>query len=240
MTREPYIVLRDVTVKYSDRNGPVFEGLDLELYPGEIVLIAGPNGGGKTTLVKTILGLVKPVSGMVSVLGRDPVRDPGVRREIGYVPQLDEVNIYAPITLYDFVMMGRYPRLPLLARPGEEDHRMVEEALRRVGLWDRRDYRLSEVSGGQLARAMIARALAQDPTIYILDEPFESIDFPSEERIMRVLEEEKGRGKLVILTEHHISDGEEIDRVILFRHGIVRIGPPGEVLRREVLEEAYR
>jgi len=240
MTREPYVVLRDVTVKYSDRNGPIFTGLSLELYPGEMVLIAGPNGGGKTTLIKTILGLVRPVGGTVSVLGRDPFKDPGVRREIGYVPQLDEVNIYAPLTLYDFVMTGRYPRLSLLSRLGEEDHRIVEVALRRVGLWDRRYYRLSEISGGQLARAMIARALAQDPTIYILDEPFESIDFPSEERIMRVLREEKGRGKLVILTEHHISDGEGIDRVILFRHGIVRIGPPSEVLRREVLEEAYR
>jgi len=239
MDMEKYIEIKDLEVIYSARNGPVFTDLNLEFPHEEMVLIMGPNGGGKTTVIKSIIGLVKPRRGYVKVLGRDPITQPYIRREIGYVPQIDEVNIHAPITLWDFVSMGRYPRMPPGKRFTEEDYGIVEEAIAKVGLKGREDYRLSELSGGELARGMIARTFSQKPKIYLLDEPFESIDFKSEELIIKVLREEVSNGKLVILAEHHISDVEEFDRVIVFNKGVVVDGEPRDVINESVLEKAY-
>ncbi len=239
MTGETVVEIRDLEVVYNKLNGPVFTGLNLSFQRGEAVLILGPNGGGKTTVIKSIVGLVKPRRGSVSVLGVDPISNPWIRREIGYVPQVDEINIYAPITLWDFVLMGRYPRIKPGGKISAEDEEKVGEAIKRVALQGREEYRLYELSGGQLARAMIARALAQDPQIYLLDEPFESIDFRSEDLITDVLLEEAGRGRLVVLTEHHITDVDRFTRAILFNRGVVADGKPSEVVRKEVLERAY-
>ena len=236
---EPLCRVKGLEVKYSRNGSPVFSGVDIEGYRGEVLLIMGPNGGGKTTLLKAIIGLVKPSRGSIEVLGRDPYRDLTVRKLIGYVPQVLDFNLYAPLTLWDLVSLGRYPRLGIFKRFSEEDFEAVETAIKRVGLEDHVDRKVSELSGGQLSRALIARALAQEPEIYLLDEPFESIDYVSEEIIHGVLKEEASRGKLIIFTEHHIGDTSYIDRVILFNHGVVANGRPDEVMKEDVLRLAY-
>ncbi len=234
-----YIRVSDLTVSYNKNGGPIFQDVSLEFYGGEIVLIMGPNGGGKTTLLKSMVGLVYPVRGHVEILGRDPYRDLDVRKRVGYVPQIMDVNIYAPITLWDLVSFGRYPHLKLLDRFSREDEEIVFDAIKKVGLEKYMDYKLSELSGGQLSRGFIARALAQNPDIYLLDEPFESIDYVSEQVILEVLKDESSKGKLVVITEHHLSELEYMDRVILFNRGVVANGPPSEIVNDEMLRKAY-
>ena len=234
-----YIKVSDLTVSYNRNGGPIFSGVSLELYRGEVVLIMGPNGGGKTTLLKSLIGLVYPISGSIELLGRDPYKDLEVRKRVGYVPQIMDVNIYAPLTLWDLVAFGRYPHLGLLDRFSRRDEEIVLEAIKKVGLERYVDHKLSELSGGQLSRGFIARALAQEPDIYLLDEPFESIDYVSEKVILDVLREESRSGKLVVITEHHLSETEYIDRVVLFNRGVVATGAPEDVLRDELLRKAY-
>ena len=239
MSMDVYIKVSDLTVSYNRNGGPIFSGVSLELYRGEVVLIMGPNGGGKTTLLKSLIGLVYPISGSIELLGRDPYKDLEVRKRVGYVPQIMDVNIYAPLTLWDLVAFGRYPHLGLLDRFSRRDEEIVLEAIKKVGLERYVDHKLSELSGGQLSRGFIARALAQEPDIYLLDEPFESIDYVSEKVILDVLREESRSGKLVVITEHHLSETEYIDRVVLFNRGVVATGAPEDVLRDELLRKAY-
>ncbi len=229
--------VKGITVRYRRGQPPALEDVDFHANLGEMVLVAGPNGGGKSTLLKSIVGLLKPEKGSIRVLGRDPYRDPGVRRLIGYVPQISDLNLNAPITLWDLVAL---PRLALRGRPipfrglKDEDLKAIEDSIRRLGLEDHADKLVSELSGGMLARAMIARVLALDPKIYILDEPFESMDSESEEIAVKVLVEEKMRGKLVIVAEHHIADASPYDRAVLINRRVLMEGSPGEIL------EAYR
>jgi len=239
MDMNTYVKVHDLTVTYNRDSQPIFEGLSMELYKGELILLMGPNGGGKSTLIKSIVGLLKPVKGSIEVLGVDPYRDLDIRKAIGYVPQVMDVNIYAPITLWDLVSFGRYPYLGIFKRFSKVDEEIVLDAIKKVGLEDYIDYKVSELSGGQLSRGFIARALAQDPMIYLLDEPFESIDYISEEVVLKVLREEAGRGKLIVLAEHHLSETGYIDRLILFNRGVIADGKPEEILNDKYLEKAY-
>ncbi|MCE4611643.1 MAG: metal ABC transporter ATP-binding protein [Desulfurococcales archaeon] len=230
-------IVRNVTVKYGSNPHPALENVSFEASLGEMVMIAGPNGGGKSTLLKVIVGLVKPVKGNVKVLGRDPFKDPAIRRLIGYVPQITDLNLSAPLTLRDLVML---PRLAIKSSPWKgprkEDIESVERSIKELGLEDHADKRISELSGGMLARALIARVLALDPILYVMDEPFESMDWESEEITMKVLRREKERGKLIIVSEHHISDDhiDYFDRTLLLKRRIIAEGRPRDVI------EVYR
>jgi manganese/zinc/iron transport system ATP- binding protein len=198
---------------------------------GEMVLLMGPNGAGKSTLIKAILGIVRPASGRVEVLGSDPLKDRSVRRRIAYVPQVRSLNTIAPLRVRDLVEMGVLLSPERPESDGDVELR-VGRALEAVGLAERTNHRLSQLSGGQLARALMARALAQNPEIYLLDEPFESIDAASEAMILRVLRSERDRGKLVVVTEHHITDFSSFDRVVLLNRTVITSGKPEEVLRQ--------
>ena len=233
------VAVEELEVLYDGNASPAISGVSLRASLGEMVLFVGPNGGGKTTLLRAIAGLVRPSRGRVAILGRDPYRDLAVRRLIAYVPQIKELNIHAPLTVWDLVAFGRYPRAGLLRRLSERDREIIERAISSVGLHDKADKRLSELSGGQLNRAIIARALAQEPLIYLLDEPFESIDNPSESMIMSILKKEKESGKLVIVTEHHIAEPEEFSKVVLINRRIISAGRPSEVLTAENLRSVY-
>ncbi|MDJ0269872.1 MAG: metal ABC transporter ATP-binding protein [Aigarchaeota archaeon] len=236
---EPALSVRDLEVAYSAANGAAIEGVCLEARLGEMILFVGPNGGGKTTLLKAIAGLVRPLRGAVSVLGRDPYRELRVRKLIAYVPQLKELNINAPLTVRDLVALGRYPHLKPLRRMNSHDEEKIQESLKAVKLEDITDRRLSELSGGQLNRAVIARALAQEAMIYLLDEPFESIDIPTEKLIMEILAREKRKGKLVIVTEHHITDMGDFDRAVLLNKRVIIEGRPNEVFTEDNIRRAY-
>lgn len=224
--------VEDLEVRYSNNGPPVVRGVSFKASLGEVVLLAGPNGGGKTTIIKSIVGLVKPSRGRVVVLGRNPLTDVSVRRLIGYVPQVSEFNLLAPLTVWDLVSLGRYPRLGLFRRMSKEDEDLLINSIRAVGLEKHMDKTLSELSGGELSRAMIAKALAQDPLIYLLDEPFESIDVSSERAIIRVLLVEKKKGKLVVVTEHHISDVDWVDKAVVVDKRVLAEGPPRAVLNK--------
>lgn len=217
-----------LTVVYNGSE-PALSDVTVEFRRGEMVLLMGPNGAGKSTLIRAILGLVRPAAGKVEVLGSDPLRDRSVRRRIAYVPQARSLNAQAPLRVRDLVEMGA---LLSPTRPDQDGEisRRVEAALEAVGLLDKLDVRIAHLSGGQLARALLARALAQDPEIYLLDEPFESIDAASEAMVLRALRSERDRGKLVLLTEHHIADFSAFDRVVLLNRTVIASGRPEEVL----------
>jgi manganese/zinc/iron transport system ATP- binding protein len=218
-----------LTVTYNGSE-PVLRDVNLEFGRREMVLLMGPNGAGKSTLIKAILGIVRPASGRVEVLGSDPLKDRSVRRKIAYVPQVRSLNTLAPLRVRDLIEMGA---LLSPERPDSESdvESRIRRALEAVGLAERINHRLSQLSGGQLARALMARALAQSPEIYLLDEPFESIDAASEAMILRVLRSERDRGKLVVVTEHHITDFSIFNRVVLLNRTVIASGRPEDVLR---------
>jgi manganese/zinc/iron transport system ATP- binding protein len=218
-----------LTVTYNGSE-PALRDVTLEFGRGEMVLLMGPNGAGKSTLIKAILGIVRPTSGRVEVLGSDPLKDRSVRRRIAYVPQVRSLNTLAPLRVRDLVEMGAMLSQERPDSDGDVELR-VGRALEAVGLAERINHRLSQLSGGQLARTLMARALAQNPEIYLLDEPFESIDAASEAMILHVLRSERGRGKLVVVTEHHITDFSSFDRVVLLNRTVIASGKPEDVLR---------
>jgi len=217
-----------LTVTYNGSE-PALRDVTLEFDRGEMVLLMGPNGAGKSTLIKAVLGIVRPISGKVEVLGSDPVKDRSVRRRMAYVPQARSLNTLAPLRVRDLVEMGAR-LLPDSTDPDGGLDGRIRQAVEAVGLADRIDRRISQLSGGQIARALMARALAQNPEIYLLDEPFESIDAASEAMILRALRSERDRGKVVVLAEHHITDFSLFDRVVLLNRTVIASGRPEEVL----------
>jgi manganese/zinc/iron transport system ATP- binding protein len=218
-----------LTVTHSGSE-PALRDVNLEFGRGEMVLLMGPNGAGKSTLIKAIIGIVRPSAGRVEVLGSDPLKDRRVRRRIAYVPQVRSLTTLAPLRVKDLVEMGALLSPDRVDFEGDVESR-IRRALEAVGLAERINHRLSQLSGGQLARALMARVLAQNPEIYLLDEPFESIDAASETMILRVLKSERDRGKLVVVTEHHITDFSSFDRAVLLNRTVISSGRPEDVLR---------
>ncbi|MFH1651814.1 MAG: ABC transporter ATP-binding protein, partial [Chloroflexota bacterium] len=162
--------LEDVWVYYD--GALVLEGVNLKVVPGDFIAVIGPNGGGKTTLLKVILGLVKPERGRVSVLGRPPARS---RRYIGYVPQHNLFDSDFPISVWDTVLLGRYGRVGLGRRYRPEDRQAVAKALETVGMLAARERQVGKLSGGEKQRVFIARALVTEPRLLLLDEPTASV-----------------------------------------------------------------
>ncbi len=193
------IHLEDVWVQYDGL--PVLEGINLSLYEQDFLGIIGPNGGGKTTLLEVLLGLVQPTSGQVRILGYNAREG---RRFVGYVPQYTEFDHDFPISVWDVAMMGRLGRRGLFRRYAEEDKRVVSEALRQVEMLEFTDRQIGELSGGQRRRVYIARALASDPKILLLDEPTASVDSRVLGNIYELLRELNQR-VTIILVSHDIG-----------------------------------
>ena len=167
----PIIEVRDVRFSYNGQ--PVLTGVNLAVYPGDFMAVIGPNGGGKTTLLKLMLGLLEPDHGTIRVFGKTPGE---AAPQIGYVPQDIHVKKGFPISVYDVVLMGRMRGGGGWYRFSREDRRQAQRALERVDLWDYRKRRIGELSGGQRQRVFLARALAGEPTLMFLDEPTASVD----------------------------------------------------------------
>jgi ABC-type Mn2+/Zn2+ transport system ATPase subunit len=191
------IWLSDVTAGYLDR--PALEHVDLAVEPGTLLAVVGPNGAGKSTLLKVMAGILVPWSGRVEVLRAPAGRE---ARRIAYVPQAELVDWHFPVTVRDVVMMGRYPALGPLRRPGPLDHRAVDGALAKVGMGDHRTTQIGSLSGGQRRRVFLARALAAEPDLFLLDEPDTGVDATTQEDLMDNLEAEARRGKTVVATTH--------------------------------------
>jgi ABC-type Mn2+/Zn2+ transport system ATPase subunit len=231
------IEVRDLSVSYGRRS--VLEGATLSVPRGSMVGIVGPNGGGKSTLLKAVLGLVPVERGEVEILGRKV--DRRTRRLVGYVPQREDVDWNFPVSAFDVVMMGRVPSMGLLRRPGSSDRELVWKALGTVGMADLADQRIGEFSGGQQQRIFLARALAQGAEVLILDEPVSGVDAPSQHEIFDLLRGLQEGGKTVILTTHDLSCvAERFDLALLLNRRVIAFGSPREVFTPGLLNETYQ
>jgi ABC-type Mn2+/Zn2+ transport system ATPase subunit len=202
-----------------------------------LLAVIGPNGAGKSTLLKLIAGLIEPFSGTVTVLGGPP----GARaRDVAYVPQAEAVDWDFPVTVAEVAMMGRYARLGFGRRPSADDRRRVDAALETVGMTAAGDRQIGELSGGQRRRVFLARALAADPELYLLDEPVTGVDATTQEELMDVLEAEARAGKTVIASTHDLICAAQRFHQAAFINGrVVATGPAEMVLDRQLLSDTY-
>lgn len=231
----PAIRLRGVTAGYGERIA--LEGVDLEIPAGALVAVVGPNGGGKSTLLKLIAGVLKPWTGTIEVLGARAGRE---AHRVAYVPQAELVDWSFPINVWNVAMMGRYPRLGPLRQPGRADNEAVEAALERVGMLDRARSPIGALSGGQRRRAFLARAMAAEVDLYLLDEPVTGVDIPTQEAIMTLLAAEAGSGKAVVATTHDLAAAVRHFRsIVAVNRCIVASGPADLVTQADVLARTY-
>jgi len=217
--------VEDLTVAYADQ--PVLWDVDLKVPTGVKMAIVGPNGAGKSTLVKAAMGLVKPVAGEVRIFGRSQERAHG---EIAYVPQRATLSWDFPTDVLDVVTMGTFGRLGWIRRSGAAQRAEAEAALEKVGMTQFVKRPIAELSGGQQQRVLLGRALAQDAPIYILDEPFQGVDAPTEQAIIEVLNGLAEEGKTIIVVHHDLQTVPEyFDWVLLLNVRAFDFGPVGEV-----------
>jgi len=231
----PAIEVEDLTVAY-DRE-PVLWDVDLEVPRGARLAVVGPNGAGKSTLMKAILGLVPTVAGSVRIDGR-PARER--LRTVAYVPQRSLLDWDFPTTVIDMVMMGTYGRLGWFRRPGRAERRDAERALDEVGIADLARRPIGELSGGQRQRVLLARALVQQASIYILDEPLQGVDAPTERELVRVLRDLAAQGKTIIVVHHDLQTVPlYFDRVLLLNVRAIASGPVAEVFTESHLRQTF-
>lgn len=230
------IEVRDLTVSYEDNL--VFEGLGLDIPINKKTAIVGANGAGKSTLLKAILGLVRKDSGRVKILGKDIKKS---KLDIAYVPQKDSVNWEFPIRVYDVVMMGRFPYMGAFRRPSKKDLAKVDEALEEMGIFDLKDRQISKLSGGQTQRVFLARALAQDVDLYILDEPLTGVDIKTEDIIAEEFDRLKSIGKTIVSVHHNIySLDKYFDHLVVLNKGLQYSGPLDSDGIYEEIEKGFR
>lgn len=225
------IQIADLTVAYGSRRA--LGGVHARIEAGQIVGVVGPNGAGKSTLLKAIVGLVPISGGSVSIFGKPSGRQ---RAEIAYVPQREEVNWEFPVTVEDVVLMGRYARIGWFRRAGRQDRAIVDEALSMVDLHDIRTRQINQLSGGQQQRVFLARALAQDASILLLDEPLSGVDATSQERILELMHELAAAGRTIVMATHDLTAAAcNCHCVCCLNHEMVAMGAPAETLSPENL-----
>ena len=229
------LVIRGMTVAY-DRKPAVFS-VDATFRSGRITGIIGPNGAGKSTMLRAALGIVKPLAGQATFFGTTLARS---RDRVAYVPQRASVDWDFPARVVDVVAQGLYRRLGLLGRFGRDHDDMVMAALERVGMEDFSTRQIGQLSGGQQQRVFLARALAQDAMIYLLDEPFAGVDAATERAIIKVLKALRSEGRTVIAVHHDLSTVEEyFDDVLVMNVRKISDGPVGTAFTPEALDTAY-
>jgi manganese/iron transport system ATP-binding protein len=224
-----------VSVGYHGR--PVLTHVDLELAAGQRLALVGPNGAGKSTLIKSVLGLASVLGGTATVLGRPPAQ---ARAATGYVPQTDSLDPGFPVTAAQVVMMGRYRRIGWWRPTRAADRRAVREALDRVGLTDLAAKHFGILSGGQRQRVLLARAIAVEPRLLLLDEPLNGVDAVSQAAILAVLRQLSAAGTALVLSTHDLAVARELGELVCLVNGRQwAVGPPAEVLRAGTLRRAY-
>ncbi|WP_034640106.1 metal ABC transporter ATP-binding protein [Desulfovibrio inopinatus] len=229
------VSIHDLTVGYGPT--PVLRDISAEIPRGVAVGVIGPNGGGKSTLLKAVLGFIRPDKGNVSIFGR---RLSQVRGKIAYVPQSGDIDWDFPVTVREVAMMGRYGTLPFYREPGGKDRRLVDEALSAVRMDDYQNRQIGRLSGGQRQRVFLARALVQEAEILLLDEPFAGVDVATERAILDVLTQEKAKGRTIVVVHHDLNTaGEYFDRLMLVKNCLYAYGPTRAVLQKELLREVY-
>jgi ABC-type Mn2+/Zn2+ transport system ATPase subunit len=231
---EPVLRLRGAAFRHP--GGAGVTGVSVDVGPGEALAVIGPNGAGKSTLLRGILGLVPLVVGEMHVAGRTDAAN-GM---IGFLPQSAELDPDFPISLAQVVMQGRYRRLGLFRWPGRHDRDVVRDALATVGLADRASHRFGELSGGQRQRGLLARALASEPRLLLLDEPFNGLDQPNRDALVATLRALTARGVAVIVSTHDLDLAREVcDTVLLVNGSQLSCGPVDEVLTLSNVQECF-
>lgn len=232
------LMVDNITVSY--RNGhTALRSASFEIPRGTITALVGVNGAGKSTLFKAIMGFLSLAAGSIRILGQ-PVGAALKKNIVAYVPQAEEVDWTFPVLVEDVVMMGRYGHMGFLRRPKLADHEAVTQALVRVGMSDFRSRQIGELSGGQRKRVFLARALAQEGQVILLDEPFTGVDVTTEEEIIKLLRELRDEGRVMLVSTHNLGSVPEFcDRTVLVKGTVLDFGPTADVFTRENLEEAF-
>lgn len=231
---QPILDVSRLSVHYNGRLA--LENVTFHLHAGERVAVVGPNGAGKSTLFKVVAGVLTPSTGEVKIYGSIPRGHVC----IAYIPQRSQVDWDFPVNVADVVMMGRIAKLGPMGWPKKRDWELVHESLRVVELDTLSKRQIGELSGGQQQRMFIARALAQEAELMLMDEPFSGLDVPSQDSILSLLDELQRQNVTVMVATHDLEQAAEyFDRIMLLNHRVVGFGPPEQVLQTEKLVEAY-
>ena len=232
------IFAHDVTVTYRNGHTALWDA-SFEIPRGSVTALVGVNGAGKSTLFKAIMGFVPTAKGEITLLGRS-VKEALRENLVAYVPQSEEVDWAFPVLVEDVVMMGRYGHMGFMRRPAGADRAAVDQALDRVNMGEFRHRQIGELSGGQRKRVFLARALAQDGEVILLDEPFTGVDVKTEEQIVALLKELRDEGRVMLVSTHNLGSVPEFcDRTVLVKGTILGHGPTETTFTRENLEKAF-
>lgn len=234
----PDLRVEALTVIY--RNGhTAIDNVGFQLRGGMLCALIGMNGSGKSTLFKSILGLVAPAAGRVT-LDNLPVGKALRKNRIAYVPQTEEVDWNFPVLVDDVVMMGRYGRMSFLRIPSVLDRRMVQQALERVGMWELRHRQIGQLSGGQRKRVFLARALAQQGRVILLDEPFTGVDAQTEQILIGLLQSLRDEGHLILVSTHDLAGIPAFcDQVVMINRTLTAAGPVSSTFTRQNLDKTF-
>ncbi len=231
------IDIENVTVAYHGK--VALHSASLQLKAGTICGLVGMNGAGKSTLFKAIMGFVKPVTGQILINGL-PIHRVQKSSLVAYVPQSEEVDWNFPVSVHDVVMMGRYGYMNLLRIPRSPDKQAVRESLERVEMWQMRDRQIGELSGGQKKRTFFARALAQQGTVLLLDEPFAGVDIKTEKMMINLLIALRQAGHTILISTHDLASVTTFcDQVVLINRSILAYGDTSEVFTEENLSRTF-
>jgi len=209
-------------------SAPALRDVTFAAHAGQAIAVLGSNGGGKTTLFRALLGELLPVTGTVAIAGTT-----------AYVPQTERSRLDFPVSALDVALMGAYARTRWYRRVAAADRALARAALERVGLGEQVAERFGALSGGQRQRVLVARALVQDAAVLLLDEPFAGVDATSEDAIMRILDELRAEGRVLLIATHDIEQARRWDRVLCLRGEQIAYGPPAQTLTTAVLEATY-
>jgi len=237
----PIIVFDQASFAYNGT--PALNALTFSVMPGEFLGIIGPNGSGKTTLLKALLGLIAPTTGRATIFDCTcHTLRCHHRAQIGYLPQRSQIDPHFPITVFETVLMGRYGAIGLFHRPTAADRALAVAALKDVGLLELKDRPLGALSGGQQQRVLIARALAQQPQVLLLDEPTTGVDAPTQIALLSLISRLRRERRLTVLFVTHDINvvSPVVDRLALLNNGrLVAIGTPADVLKKDTLAAVY-
>ena len=235
MIQQVAIETHNLTVVYNRK--PAIWNIDFSLPAGKLIGIMGPNGSGKSTLLKAIMNIVDADSGYVKVFDQD-LDD--VRKRVSYVPQRQSVDWDFPASVWDVVCMGRYVEKGLFGRLSKSDKEIAKRSLEKVGMYAFKNRQIAQLSGGQQQRVFLARALAQEADLYLMDEPFAGVDASTESSIIELLQSLRNEGKTVLVVHHDIHTVDDyFEHLVLLNTRLVAEGPIEEVFTREILSETY-
>ena len=230
------VKIKNLSVTYQTE--PALWNIDLDFPQGKMIAIIGPNGAGKSTLIKAVMGLVPITAGKVSIFGKPYSKN---RDKVAYVPQRGSVDWDFPTDALDVVEMGLYGKLGWFRRPNSKIHNLAKECLDKVGLSDYGDRQIGQLSGGQQQRVFVARALAQDAQIYLMDEPLNGVDAVTEKTILSILENLRKEGKTIVMVHHELQTVDKyFDWVVMINRNLIANGPIKEVFTKINLEMTYQ